>query len=107
MLFWLYGFIARVALGEQLTPADRDDYRLWSAVFFLVPVGVAAIWLGNNFLDHASNLVGWLFVIVGTLIFYIIWAIWARFVPAAVSFIFGAVIWIAGLWMAWHGRLWF
>jgi hypothetical protein len=107
MLFWLYGFIARVALGEQLTAADRDDYRLWSAVFFLLPVGVAAIWLGSGVLDRASSLVVWLLVVLSAMLFCVIWAVWARFVPAAVSFTCGAAIWITGLWLAWHGRLWF
>ena len=75
MLFWLYGFIARVALGEQLTAADRDDYRLWSAVFFLLPVGVAAIWLGSGVLDRASSLVVWLLVVLGAMLFCFIWAV--------------------------------
>ena len=104
MLFWLYGFIARVALGEQPTPADRDDYRLRSAVFFFLPIGIATIWLGSGSLDRASSLIVCLSFALGALLFYVIWA---RFVPAAVSFILGAALWIAGLWMAWHGHLWF
>jgi hypothetical protein len=107
MLFWLYGFIARVALGEELTPADRNDYRLWTAVFFLAPLGLGAVWLASPFLDRASNVMVCVYILLGGLAFYVIWGIWAHFVAAAVSSGLGVVLWIATLWMAWHGHLWF
>jgi hypothetical protein len=107
MLFWLYGLIARIAFGEQLTAADRNDYRLWSGVFFLLPIALAGVWLGSDFLDRAGPLSLWCSVVLAALLFFVAWAIWARFTPTVVSFSFGVVVWIAALWMAWHGKLWF
>jgi hypothetical protein len=108
MLFWLYGFIARVALGERLTPADRNDYRLWSAFFVLFPVGVAALaYFGSNFMDRASAFALWLSFIAVALVGLALWAIWARFVPAVVSLSLGIIVWAIGLWAAWHGKLGF
>jgi hypothetical protein len=73
----------------------------------MVPIGVAAIWLAGGALQRASSVSVCFFCALGALLFYISWAIWARFIPSAVSFFLGAAIWIAGFWIAWRGHMWF
>jgi|SRR5581483_1807161 len=105
MLFWLYGFLARIAIGEQLEPGKRSDYRVWSAIFILFPLLIAgAAYFGRSFLDHANGFAIWIAATGFGIFSLAICALWARIVPAIVSFALGGMVWSASIWLAWHAK---
>ena len=80
--------------------------RFYSALFVLTP-----LWLiffskfGVPYLNKASGAGIWLyFVGLGTMLVLGLWS-WAKWVPAAVSWVLGAVIWIAVVALAFAGKI--
>ena len=100
--------LVRIGLGEQLEKAKSEDYRTWFGFLFLLPCWLSvSLYFGHSFLAHASGVAVWAAAVASALLFLIVQAVWILFVPAIVSLVLGVLTWLAILWMAWHGKLWF
>jgi hypothetical protein len=100
--------LVRIGLGEQFEKAKSEDYRAWFGFLFLLPCSLGlSLYFGHSFLANASGLAVWASLVGSALLFLIVQAIWILFVPASVSLTLGVITWLAILWMAWHGKLWF
>jgi hypothetical protein len=100
--------LVRIGLGEQLEKAKSEDYRAWFGFLFLLPCWLSAlVYLGHSFLGHASGVAIWAALVGSALFLFVVQALWILFVPASVSLALGVITWLAILWMAWHGKLWF
>jgi hypothetical protein len=102
----LIGLFIRILSGERLRKATPGELR-WSAGFFafipvFLPLGAH---LGGPYLDRASGVGIWFYMMAGMLGAFLWLAIWTRFVPPAVSWAFGAVVWVVVLWLALTNRL--
>jgi hypothetical protein len=100
--------LVRVGLGERLEKAKSEDYRAAFGFLFLLPCWVSlSTYFGRSFLDHASGIGVWAALVASGLLFLVVQAIWILFVPSVVSLVLGVITWLAVLWLAWHGKLWF
>ena len=97
---WLISILIRLASGESFRKATPTELRWWSAGFAFFPVFTVLIGrLGNAYLNNASGVVIWLFL-MGTLLTAALWlALWTRFVPARFSWVLSAVVWGVAVWL--------
>jgi hypothetical protein len=108
MLTWFLSFLGRIAGGERLEPAQRNDYRTWFALLFLLPTMVI-LWVRlGAFPDSAiTSIRVWLSFSAFALVFLVVWAFWARFIPGFISLSLAILAWAAAFWIAWHGKFGF
>jgi len=120
-----FGVAAGVALingfcagkfGVQFDPAQYNrlgfrkarpgELRWYSAFFAFIPIwGALGIYFGHSYLDRAAPLRLWLYATSALLVLSVWLWVWAKFVPAKVSWSIGAVVWLITLWLALTDRL--
>ena len=99
-------FFLRLLKGERYRKATPGELRMNSAVFAFLPV----FWfLFDTFFKNLcmhSDAAGIWFVMMVSIVGLILWlALWTRYVPATVSWILGAIIWLAAFWFALTGKI--
>src|SRR5258705_11836239 len=104
---WLTLLVARLASGDRLRKATPGEYRYFAAYFFLIPIfgALAVILLGTRFLDVANAFTLWAFLTAFGAALVFGSTIWARFVPAKVSWILGGIVWLVAVSLALLGHL--
>ncbi|HUA64698.1 MAG TPA: hypothetical protein VME24_02550 [Alphaproteobacteria bacterium] len=98
--------ITRIISGEPYRKATPVELRWYSAFFALFPLwGFFFVKAGHSYLEKAGGFGIWLYVMaaIGICVAWI-W-VWAKFVPATVSWALGGVIWITIVWLAFAGKL--
>ncbi len=104
----LIGLLSRILSGEPYRKATPRELRWYSALFALLPVWlVIFVYVGKSWLDHASGIGIGLYLMGSGLGGLLILAMWARFVPAKISWLAAAVIWSVTLYLAITGKLFF
>jgi hypothetical protein len=101
---WLQILFFRFAAGERMRKATRWDYRLSLAIFMWVPV-IMELWSRWNKVllpNPSSSTKVWLVLTVSMIIWLLIWFLWARFVPAIVSFLLSIPAWGWCVWSYLH-----
>jgi len=100
---WLLIWFARWSSGERFRKATPADWRFHLGFFVLFPIYmVVGVYFGHSFLDRAGAVLIWLAATLSLIIFLVVGYLWARFVPAVVSFALGIIAWAAFAWMSWH-----
>jgi hypothetical protein len=98
-------FFGRWVSGERLRKATSRDYRYHFGVFALFPVMLSALVIlpaGRNIMDHGSAVAVWVYLVAAMLAMFGITILWAKWIPAGVSFVLGICVWAAAFWFAWH-----
>jgi len=103
---WLLIWIARFASGERFRKATPKELRWYSSAFAFVPIWlVLFVHVGHSFLDGASAVGIW-FYMMGCFFVAALWlAVWVRFVRAVVSWVVAAIVWIVTLCLVFTGRI--
>jgi hypothetical protein len=105
-MYPLINLLVRILSGEQFRKATPTELRWYSAGFLFLPIYlVGFVRLGHSFLDRASAGSIWLFMMASFLMAGTVLYTWVRFIPAAVSWMCGAVVWAATLFLAFTNRL--
>jgi drug/metabolite transporter (DMT)-like permease len=105
----LFIILFRIAQGDRLRKPTPEEERRWAGLFCLIGIyfGVAFISIryARHFWDTAGefSLVAVAAVVVVILTF--VPRFWGRYVPAVVSWIFGAVLWVSLFVLALTGHL--
>jgi hypothetical protein len=100
---WLLIWIARWSSGEGFRKATPADWRFHLGFFVLIPVYMlVGACLGHSFFDRADAVLIWLAMTVSLIIFLVVGFLWARFVPAIVSFALGIIAWALFAWIQWQ-----
>ena len=94
MDLWLINLIDRWSRGERFRRATPRDYRLWSAVFFVLPAASFAFVKFKGLFD-ASMLVVWVALTVFGLVVSLAVFACSRFFPALISLALATIAWIA------------
>jgi hypothetical protein len=103
---WLSLFILRLLMGERFRKATPTELRWYSGGFAFLPVWMALfVYLGHSYLNHASAIGIFGYMMVCLLVGFLWLAAWARFIPSDVSWWVGGVVWVIALWLAFTGRL--
>ena len=103
---WIISLLLRIASGERFRKATPTELRWFSGAFAFIPIwGALFIYVGHSYLDRASGVGIWFFMMACLLVAGLTLAVWTKFVPAAVSWVFGAIIWAVTLWLAFTNRL--
>jgi hypothetical protein len=103
---WLLLWIIRWASGERFRKATSGELRWFSAFFAFVPVWLLLFAdMGHSYLDKAGVFGIWLYIMacIGLMALWL--AVWIKFVPAIVSWVVGAIIWIVMLYLIFTGRI--
>ena len=103
---WLLIWIFRLGRGERLRKATPGELRWYSAAFVFVPIWLVLFArVGFSYLDRASAFGVWLYM-MGCIGVAALWlAVWVRFVPAVVSWVVAAIVWIVILVLAFTCKL--
>ena len=105
----LFIILFRILQGDRLRKPTPEEERRWAGLFVLVGVyfSVAAISIryARHFWDTAGefSLVAVATIVVVILMF--VPRLWGRYVPAVVSWIVGAVLWVSLFALALTGHL--
>jgi len=98
---WILIWIARFASGERFRKATSTELRWYSGAFAFIPIWFATfVHIADSFHGRVTGFGVWLFAMACLLVVALSLAAWVRFVPAVVSWIFGAVVWIIALYLA-------
>jgi hypothetical protein len=102
---WLSTFILRLLMGERYRKATQAELRKYGAFFAFLPVwGFLFRYFGHDLLRHTDAAGIWCYAMM-TIVGFVLWiAVWARYVPAIVSWILGAAIWLAAFWFVMTGK---
>src|SRR6266513_3697921 len=102
---WLLVWIARFASGERFRKATPAELRWYSGFFVFIPIFSSLfVLLGHSLLDRAGPVGIWFYVMGCLLVAGACLAVWARFIPATVSWIVGAIVWLIALGLAFTGK---
>jgi hypothetical protein len=105
-MYPLVNLLLRIFSGESLCKATPAELSWYSGFFFFFPIyAVLFVAFGRLFLDHAGAFGVWVYSMVCIGVAGTSLALWARFVPAAVSWVLAAMVWGAALWLAFSGRI--
>jgi len=85
--------IDRWSRGERFRRATPSDYRLWSAVFFVLPAASFALAKFKALFD-ASIFVVWVGLTVFGLVVLLSVFVCSRFFPALISLALATIAWI-------------
>jgi hypothetical protein len=102
-MLWLIRFLC----GERFRKATREENRIGSALFVLLPIFmVAGIEVNSDaFFNHAGGVVLWVCAVVGMVLLLSVAVFWARYIPARFSYLVAAVLWPMAFWMGWHAGM--
>ncbi len=97
----LISLLMRILLGERYRKATPRELRWYGGFFLFLPIWMALfVHFGGSFLDRAGAVGVWFYGMGWILIAGLVLAVWAKFVPALVSWILGAIVWIGTLSLA-------
>jgi hypothetical protein len=82
--------------------SEAADFRYWFGVLFLFPLTVGLFMKFGMRLVGGSALVVWVGITLLGVSSFFIARLWARFVPAVVSFVLALLVWRVAFWIAWH-----
>jgi hypothetical protein len=100
---WLTIWIIRFVSGERFRKATPRDNRFWSGFFFLFPIYFFVMMAFERpFLHNASAVTIWLVLTPVCVALVFGSFLWARLVPARISWTLAAVAWPVLLWYLWH-----
>ena len=98
---WLLIWIARFASGERFRKATPAELRWYSGAFAFIPIYLAFFaYGGHSFLDRANAVGVWFYLMSCLLVAGLSLAVWAKFVPAVVSWVLGVIVWAVAFWLA-------
>ena len=103
---WLIVYLLRRASGERFRTATPKEMRWWSGYFVLLPAFGAVFSFVDSVLGPVVRY--WPMVAYAAAFVISIWIavkLWARYVPAKVSWIIGAVEWAILFYLGLTGRL--
>jgi hypothetical protein len=98
---WLIIWIARIASGERLEKATREDYRDGAAWLVLIPVCFALLMGPCRPLMNGSAFIIWLFFAAMGAVLLVGSIFWARLVPVKLSWILAVIEWPLLVWYFW------
>jgi hypothetical protein len=101
---WLAILFGRLALGERLRKATSADYRVAFGHFFFLPFFmIVGSTLGRSFFDRAGVVAIWsVLTVAGVIYLFGLILLWAKFVPAPVSFALAVVAWAGFAYISWQ-----
>jgi hypothetical protein len=103
---WLIIWIVRLCSGERFRKATPGELRTFGAVFVLLPAGLAGMGLlGHRILDRGTYWSILLYTAATVIVLWTAFKVWARFIPAKVSWILGGMEWVTLFYLALSGRL--
>ena len=101
----LFRLLFRILSGEPYRKATPAELRWYSGAVAFLPVWLGLfVRVGHSYLEQAGGLGIWLYAMAGIGVVILWLAVWARFVPAAVSWAVAALVWIVALYLAFTGR---
>jgi len=97
----LISLLFRIASGERLRKATPGELRWYTGFFFFMPIFMfVVVNLGHSYLDRASGVGIWFYMMASLLVLGSCHFLWARYIPATVSVILGIAVWGVMIWMS-------
>ncbi len=98
--------ITRLAFGERVDKPTPEENRLAAAYFLFFPIfGVVALKFSARFIHGATDSVYLLVGLATMAVAYFVVTVWAKFIPAVVSWTFAGIAWAAVIYGAFWGDL--
>jgi len=93
-------------MGERFRKATPAELKWYSGAFLFIPIwGALFVHIGHSYLNNASAIGVWFYLIACLLVAGTSLATWARFVPATVSWTIGAIVWLVTLSLCMTARV--
>jgi hypothetical protein len=102
---WLAIMFGRLALGERFRKATSADYRIAFGHFFFLPVvmSLGSTAFFRHFFDQAGVVAIWsVLTVAGVVYLFGLILLWAKFIPASVSFALAVVAWAGFAYISWQ-----
>lgn len=91
----------RLLTGGRYRKSTPRERRWDSGLFLFIPIwGWLGVHLGHSYLDRAGAIGIWLFMMGCALLGFLWLWVWAKFVPAFVSWWLAGFVWVITLWLA-------
>ena len=102
----LFRLLFRILSGEPYRKATPTELRWYSGAFALLPLWlVLFVHVGHSYLDGAGGVGIWLYMMGCVGVAALCTFVWARLIPASVSWIVAVVFWVVTVGLAFAGRL--
>ena len=102
---WLLTFLFRLASGERFRRATPAERRWYGGFFVFLPIFLYSFsHIGHSFLNTASPMGIWCYMMGGILVLGASLFVWSRYVPAIGSVVLGIIVWVITIWMSMSGR---
>jgi len=96
----------RILRGERFRKATDTEKRWYGGSFVFMPILMFSfVRLGHSFLDRASPVGIWFYMMGWLLVLGVCLFVWARYIPAIISVMIGIMVWAITFWMSFTGRL--
>ena len=91
----------RLLMGDHLRKATPKELRWHSGFFLFMPIwGWLGVHLGHSYLDRAGPVSLWFCAMCWIFGLYLLIWVWAKLVPAIVTWWLAGFVWVLTLWLA-------
>jgi hypothetical protein len=91
----------RLLMGDRYCKTTPREQRWDSGLFLFLPIWAwLGVHLGHSFLDRAGPVSIWLCGMCWIIVVWLFLWVWAKFVPAFVSWWLAGFVWVITLWLA-------
>jgi hypothetical protein len=105
-MYWFIMLITRFVFGERVNKPTPEENRLASAYFLFFPIfGGAALKFSAKFIHGATDSVYLLVGLATIAVAYFVVMVWAKFIPAAVTWTLAGIAWAVVIYGAIRGDL--